>query len=451
MAKARFGQLSIFAMLSAPSSSSSSSSPSSWKRIALSSTALLIGFIVACGSSGRDGFNDGTKSASGGASGTGGGGDFGNGDAGDGENVRPPQIGTLTGKVVMPEGTIPLSDALIYLTDKQPAPIPQAAYCDKCVGLDSYAFTYSKPDGTFVLPSYQEGDQFIVVQKGQFRRIRKINVTAGDHPVAQEMTRLPKKTDAAQGDTTPRMLIWPGQWDHVERSLKKIGVEDFEIFQPGLDLNAYNAKLKTLPTYHIVFLPCTGTVRESGQSPACDVNVDPAVKTATQDFVAKGGKLYVSDWSYEYVRQGWPGAISWMGQTNQIGSGCQPGGADLPAQFDDKSLLDWMTAIGEGNAMLKAAWSSIDKVSDIQSIDENGKTFTQSPKVWASVKQGSGTRPATVSFQDRCGRVVYSTYHAEGSDSAIGGSDFLAQEKALMHILLEVGACVGPRPVPPVK
>lgn len=440
MAGGRFGRVSIFAMLSVPFS---------WKRLALSGTGCMIAFIVACGSSGRDGFNDGVKSASGG-NGSNGGGDFGNGDAGDGENVRPPQIGTLSGKVVMPEGTIPLSDALIYLTDKQPPPIPQAAYCDKCVGLDSYAFTYSKPDGTFLLPSYQEGEQFIVVQKGQFRRVRKISVAKGDHPVDQEMTRLPKRTDASQGDNTPRMLIWPGQWDHVERSLKKIGVEDFEIFQPGLDLNAYNAKLKTLPTYHIVFLPCAGAVRESG-SPACDVRVDPAVKSATQDFVAKGGKLYVSDWSYEYVRQGWPGAISWMGETNQIGSGCQPGGADLPAQFDDKSLSDWMTAIGEGSAMLKAAWSSIDKVSDIQSIDENGKTFTQTPKVWASVKQGGGSRPATVSFQDRCGRVVYSTYHAEGSDSAIGSSDFLAQEKALMHILLEVGACVGPRPVPPVK
>jgi len=408
--------------------------------------------VVACGSSGREGFENGDKSVGGnGGGGPNGGGDFGNGDAGDPSKARPPQIGTLTGKVVMPEGTIPLSDALIYLTDKVPAPIPTGAYCDKCVGLDSYAFTYSKPDGTFALPSYQEGEQFIVVQKGQFRRARKITVAKGEHLVDQEMTRLPKKTDAANGDTTPRMLIWPGQWDHVERSLKKIGVEDFELFQPGFDINAYSNKLKELPNYHIVFLPCSGTVRESGQSPACEVNVDPKVKAATQDFVAKGGKLYVSDWSYEYVRQGWPGAVKWVGETNQIGSGCQPGGGDLPAHFDDQSLSDWMSAIGEGNAMLKAAWSAIDKVSPIQSIDENGATFTQTPKVWASVKQGNGTKPATVSFQDRCGRVLYSTYHAEGSDSAFGGSDFLAQEKALMHILLEVGVCVGPKPVPPVK
>jgi hypothetical protein len=325
-------------------------------------------------------------------------------------------------------------------------------YCDKCVQLDSYAFTYSKPDGTFDLPAYQAGDQYLVVQKGQFRRVRPINVSAGTHPVDAALTRLPGKTDDALGDSTPHMLIWPGQWDHVEKSLTKIGLTDFEKFEPGLDFNAYGAKMKDLASYHVVFLPCSGTVNEPGSSGmACSVSVDPQLKAAVKDFVGQGGKLYVSDWSYEYVRQGWPGFVSWIGETSQIGSGCQSGGADSPAQFDDPSLRDWMTAIGEGSASLKSAWSTIDKVNPVASTDENGKTFTQTPKVWASVKQPGGTHPATVSFQDRCGRVLYSTYHAEGSDTANGQAGFLAQEKALMHILLEVGVCVGPKPVPPVR
>lgn len=424
------------------------------KRAGTLAVGLLLALAVACGSS-REGFdtagqNGGSSGA--GATSSGNGGDFGNADASIDPNAKPPSIGTLTGKVVMPEGTIPLSDAVVYLTSTIPAPIPAAAYCDKCVMLDSYAFTYSKPDGTFELPAYQAGAQYIVVQKGQFRRVRPITVAPGSQTVPQELTRLPGKTDAAQNDTTPRMLILPGQWDHVEMSLKKIGVEDFEKFEPGFNLNAYSEKLKTLSSYHIVFLPCSGSVRDPGVSgPACEVSVDPKLKSAAKDFVAAGGKLYVSDWSYEYVRQGWPGMISWVGETSQIGSGCQSGGADSPAEFDDNSLRDWMTAIGEGNATLKSAWSTIAKVSPVSSIDENGNTFMQTPKVWASVKQPGGSHPATVSFQDRCGRVLYSTYHAEGSDSAFGQGSFLAQEKALMHILLEVGVCVGPKPIPPVK
>jgi len=43
--------------------------------------------------------------------------------------------------------------------------------------------------------------------------------------------------------------------------------------------------------------------------------------------------------------------------------------------------------------------------------------------------------------------VMYSTYHAEGTDNG-GSSTLLAQEKALFHILLEVSACVGVKPVP---
>ncbi len=420
---------------------------SAMKRVAFVFLGLVL--TVACGSS-REGFE-----TNGSGSPNGGGGDAPAGELGTdgpGDSPKPVAIGSLTGKVVMPEGTIPLSDALVYLTDAAPPPIPKAAYCDKCVALDSHAFTYSKPDGTFDLPAYKTGKQFLVVQKGQFRRVRSFDVKAGTQPVPGELTRLPGKTDDALGDTTPRMLIWPGQWDHVEMSLKKIGVTDFEKFEPGLNLGAYSAKMNDLPSYHIVFLPCSGTVNDPGSSGlACSVTVEPKLRDAVKDFVAKGGKLYVSDWSYEYVRQGWPGAISWVGETSQIGSGCQSGGADLPAQFDDGSLHAWMSAIGEGNATLKSAWSTIAKVNAFPSIDENGKSFTQTPKVWASVKQATGTHPATVSFQDRCGRVLYSTYHAEGSDFATGQGDFLAQEKALMHILLEVGVCVGPKPVPPVK
>ena len=54
-------------------------------------------------------------------------------------------------------------------------------------------------------------------------------------------------------------------------------------------------------------------------------------------------------------------------------------------------------------------------------------------------------RPATVSFEQKCGRVLFSTYHTEGDNN----SKLLAQEKALLYILLEVGVCVGELPPPP--
>jgi len=400
--------------------------------------------LGACGSSGRDPV---AATGDGGAGGPGTGDPSVIGSNNDTPDAKPTPVGTLTGKVLMPEGTIPVSDALVYLTSAVPDAIPDGAYCDKCIALDSYAFTYSKPDGTFELPAYKTGDQYLVVQKGQFRRYRTISVAAGPQDVPNGRTTLPGKNNAQLGDTIPKMLIWPGTWDHVERSLKKLGVEEFEQFEPGLDFGAPAKKMADFPKYHMIFFPCTGGA-QLDQTPVCSINVDNKLLDAAKNFVGLGGKLYVSDWSYEYVRQGWKGAVTWDGETQQIGSACQGGGGDQGATWEDPSLKDWMTAIGDGTTSVKGAWTSLKSVNPFQTVDENGQAVTQTPKVWVS----ANGRPTTVSFQDRCGRVLYSTYHTEGSDSTIGGSKtLLAQEKALLHILLEVGVCVGPKPQPPPK
>jgi hypothetical protein len=109
-----------------------------------------------------------------------------------------------------------------------------------------------------------------------------------------------------------------------------------------------------------------------------------------------------------------------------------------------------MNAIGEGNAQLEKNYIGISATAPQPGVDENGNAVTITPKVWASTMVGSGPKVATVSFQDRCGRVMYSTYHAEGTDNG-GSKTLLAQEKALFHVLLEVSACVGAKPPPPVR
>ena len=115
----------------------------------------------------------------------------------------------------------------------------------------------SPPTRPAISTSSCRRDSSVASARSRSRRARK--------PSTPRSRASPAKTDAALGDTTPRMLIWPGQWDHIEKSLKKIGVTDFEKFDPGFDLAAYGNKIKTLSTYHIVFLPCSGTVERSGR------------------------------------------------------------------------------------------------------------------------------------------------------------------------------------------
>jgi hypothetical protein len=87
-------------------------------------------------------------------------------------------------------------------------------------------------------------------------------------------------------------------------------------------------------------------------------------------------------------------------------------------------------------------YTRVNSVAVLPGIDEDGKDVLVTPKVWMNVRESNGKEhPATVTFGRGCGRVLFSSYHTEGQLG--GGSPLIAQEKALMYILLEVTACAG--------
>ncbi len=430
---------------------------------------ILVGFvIVACGSS-RSGFD---SSSGGGGGPNGGGGSFADSGSDPGSASKPATVGWLHGKVVAPEGTVPVSNAMVYLTTRDVDAIPSGAYCDTCVHLTPLEpYAYTKPDGTFELPAYATGMQHFVVQKGQFRRVRDVVVTTGDQNVAPDHTRLPGKNDAANGDTIPKIAMVVGGYDHIDVSMAKLGIQEFYRYGDGpIDIgtppgtktgkagNDLIGVQSELAKYHITLLPCAAMGASEDQQTlewTCGAPT-AAQKTALAQYVDSGGKVYVTDFAYEAVRQTWPGFVTFYdhamnplnGTTAGVGTGCRGGAEDTPGTPQDKDLGAWLTAIGNGDVTLQASWSRIQKVNAQPGFDAEGKPVTITPKVWMTSDIGGGQNlPATVSFQQRCGRVLFSTYHCEG-DTAGG---LLAQEKALLYILLEVGVCVGelPPPLPP--
>ena len=369
-------------------------------------------------------------------------------DAGnlDDDAAPPSTIGHLRGKVVAPEGTIPISGALVYLTSSTPGAIPDGVFCDRCVQLGhSTPYTFTHADGTFDLPAYAEGSQKIVVQKGQFRRVRDVSVVAGDTDVPLPITTLPGKMDVAHGDTIPKMALVTGAWDHIEMSLGKLGLgagsydKVENVFPPNFsDPMLPSNFLKTPATigkYQIVFKPCSGS---SGTT--CDdfTSGDAAIQKTLQDWVAAGGKLYVTDYSYDYVRQPWPEYIDWQGQTSQIGSACLTGSYTVAASVPDQGLAEWLAVQGIGSFDVKENWTRISALHAVATTDLDGNPTTVTPKVWVT----GGSSPATVSFERSCGRVLFSTYHTE--ESYNGSSPLGAQELALLYVLLEVGVCITP-------
>ncbi|HEY8075411.1 MAG TPA: hypothetical protein VIF62_14905 [Labilithrix sp.] len=423
--------------------------------------------IVACGSS-RSGYD----SASGGAGNpNGSSGGFADSGADPASGAKPAVVGWLHGKVVAPEGTVPVSNAMVYLTSRDVDVIPGGAYCDTCVHLTPLEpYAYTKADGTFELGAYATGNQHIVVQKGQFRRVRDVTVATGDQNVPADDTRLPGKNDAAAGDTIPKIAMVVGGYDHIDVSMDKLGIKEFYRYGDGpIDIGGPPPGTKTgktgndllnsgteLSGYHITLMPCAamGASEDDMTNEWTCGAPTAAQKTALSQYVDAGGKVYVTDFAYEAVRQTWPGFITFYdrydmpltGTTNGVGTGCRGGAEDTPGTAQDKDLGAWLTAIGDSDVTLQASWSRIQKVTPQPGFDATGNPVTITPKVWMTSDVGGGQiLPATVSFQQRCGRVLFSTYHCEGDTS--GG--LLAQEKALLYILLEVGVCVGELPPPP--
>ena len=425
--------------------------------------ALVVGLFIACSA------NSGGDSSPAGGGGAGVGGSGGSGGSGinldssfDGDEP-PPAVATLIGTVLAPEGTIPISGALVYLTKTAPTPIPAGLYCDKCVKLDyGTPHTFTAADGGFHLGVPATGSYQLVVQKGQFQRVRPIEVTAGNVSVPLSSTLLPAKTDGAQGDTIPKMAIVQGTWDAIDISLARLGLGSigptgpFGMLQvdratapydyydggPG-SKGGHDSILKnwsTLSQYHIVFLPCSWS-----DATVCDTNspaLDPTVQKNLRDFVAQGGKLYTTDYSYEFVRQVFPGYVDWKDQSSALGSACLSGSWDAPASSPDPGLTAWLATQGITAFEVKENWTAISGVKAGSTTDPDGKPIQVTPKVWVDANTQWGKLPATISFEQACGRVLFSSYHTEGSSSTM-----LPQERALLYILLEVAVCVAPAQV----
>lgn len=340
---------------------------------------------------------------------------------------------TISGTVYAPNGSLPMANTLVYVTVTEPGPIPEGAYCDTCVALADGTFATSAADGTFTINTeLPTGDVWLVVQKGQFRRVRKMSVEkAGPLAIDDEDVTLPGKSNPSKGDDVPKMAVLKDSmdFDKIDESLKKLGITDFDI----MDDRSLLQNEATLMKYHVVFIPC-------------GARVDPELKSSDsignlQKFVAAGGKLYVTDWSYEFVRQPFPGFVSWAEETNTLGSAATGKEWDAPASASDTGLGDWLAATGDTAFSVKGNWTTITSVNTTSGLDAKGEPVDIEPKVWVTAEKGGQSYPTTISFENQCGRVLFSTYHTESSFS---GTKLLAQEKALLYVLLEVGVCVAP-------
>ncbi|HEU4613209.1 MAG TPA: hypothetical protein VFS15_14060, partial [Kofleriaceae bacterium] len=90
-------------------------------------------------------------------------------------------------------------------------------------------------------------------------------------------------------------------------------------------------------------------------------------------------------------------------------------------------------------------WNWIDKLNSVmKGTDENGDPVYDDPKAWvtASDTSGHGARPVAVTYEPAgCGKVLYTTFQTSGTSAAAEHVGLLAQERVLLFLIMEIGAC----------
>lgn len=435
-------------------------------------TFLVLLFTGACGATGDD--DDGNGN---------GGGDGGCVGAVCLNECPDGQMTTITGRVLAPNGIDPIPSARVYVPI-QVTDFPPSVTCEICKDIVDNALvaTTTNVDGTFTLgpiptvAGQAAGEQIqLVSQKGRFRKVVSytVNTPCGANTVTETDTQLPG-ANAGQ-DRVPNIAVVTGNYDQMECVLLNMGLEtqSVHIFDGledpsfGLggtpnaegnfsDLLSNPAKMKE---YNIIFVNCSANQYEGMLS-------DAAVRSNIENYVNSGGRLYVTDWSYDYLEQigsfaGYidfgPGMSDNLPEPkNQAAIG--QGGITTEALIHDNEMADWLRAVeavtgeeiisDDGRVHIEhflPAW-----VMQLSVLVDDNVTLWLSGEV-----SGSGisdTLPLTTTFDyNDCGRVLYSSYHTLGRDLAglsspypqyCDSTELSPQERVLMYLILHVADCI---------
>jgi hypothetical protein len=214
---------------------------------------------------------------------------------------------------------IPVAGAVVSLRAERPPPIPDGVYCEPCADATGAAVTDA--DGHFQVGVLTPGTYWLVIQKGQFRSERQVELIAGTRALTDAETVLPSRRDLAAGQTIPRIAVAVGNNDSIQDILGKLGLgtvgddgaltsTDGELdfyTNGGADLGLAMGTLRQLvgdlgapaPVPHRVH----PVRRSTPTSPRCAIR---QVLRNLRDYVAAGGKLYVTDWSGEWMDDVFP-------------------------------------------------------------------------------------------------------------------------------------------------
>lgn len=421
--------------------------------VLMSASALLFTTACASKSGGAPGRIDGDGDAGGdGSTFDGGSSDSSVDAAGDSMTATNDTV-TLSGRVLAPTGSFPISGALVYLTRVDPSPIPSGAYEYECDDMAGKPYTLSAADGTWTITDVPVGDWRLVTRKGNFRRIRPLNVNkAMDPNIAEVMTTLPSASTQDGADTIPTFAVVKTSPDLTYNLLGKFGLgsmdgsgdlmegtENFDIYDDGGGASYPDTGALfdpgVLESYQMVFLPC--------DSSAEGIAFANSQVQRLRDYVAMGGRVYNSCTVSLWTEAAFPEYIDYFGADDptrwDIGrrsnSAYTTKGRVL--NTDMAAWLDVVTPEDPNSVPFNNGYVTIDSTVEVDdghgSMKDNGVVR---PYTWVQDVDAYAGSPLIVTYNFDAGKVFYSVY-----ETSEGTADLTPQEFVLLYVILEVGVC----------
>lgn len=245
--------------------------------------------------------------------------------------------------------------------------------------------TVTDPGGRFVLTCVPGGEYTLRARSGAFDATLSARVDVG------VITELPRRVclDPSSAD----VAVVQGEWDQMEVVLDSLRVPNAKFSAGGG--RSLLEDISELGQYEIVFFDC-GMDETLVLSSRAISNL--------RAFVALGGSVYASDWSYDVVELGWPGAVDFAGDDSFVDNAQGGPGFEGAAEVVEPSLQ-----VGLGGRT-RIPISIMTSGAGIDGTDPSTVVYMQADRY------GDGQRAVMIGFQPGpgAGRVMYTDFHNSG-------------------------------------
>lgn len=375
------------------------------------------------------------------------GGGSGSGSGAESPSPSAPSNPGISGKLVAPDGTTPVANALVYVENgrtptgvqlAKPMSLSGALPCG-APSNPAWPATCSGSDGSFQLNVAYDVGSKLIARIGAFEAAVVLPA-----PDASGQTAIASLTiSSGQNGQDIKMAVVTGAYDSIENVLSKLGFVERSAgspAKPGVSFTRYNGYGAFAPPnvanqpvaaelfmdkdnsgradlfdYAIVFLNCG--LDEEFWLQASNLSL-------LRRYIEEGGRLYVSDLAYDVVEHLYPAKIDFLHseqtavQDPEDTDVAEEGAPDITVNATvDPQLREWLRALScVGGPCVQADGTvTIDGFSDGWAM-MNGPHANGNVQVWLSglvstMYGATQERPLAVSFDAGLGRVTYTSHH----------------------------------------